>query len=169
MLSSMNRHLLAPTLLLLTIPLAAQTPTATAPQTPAVRPRPARSTPPPAGFAQSIVLWPEGAPGAKGTAEGDIPKLFTYPTTGSGPHAAVIVMPGGGFTSLKMEQEGADEARWLAAHGVAAFVLELDQPPAMGELTVFPHTARQLAAIAWLDGPTAAVGHNRRACSALAK
>jgi hypothetical protein len=37
-----------------------------------------------------------------------------------------------------MEQEGADEARWLAAHGVAAFVLELDQPPAMGELTVFP-------------------------------
>jgi acetyl esterase/lipase len=33
-------------------------------------------------------------------------------------------MPGGGFTSLKMEQEGAYEARWLAAHGVAAFVLE---------------------------------------------
>jgi hypothetical protein len=95
MLSSMNRHLLAPTLLLLTIPLAAQTPTATAPQGPAARPRPARSTPPPAGFAQSIVLWPEGAPGAKGTAEGDIPKLFTYPTTGRGPHAAVIVMPGG--------------------------------------------------------------------------
>src|ERR1039458_5648394 len=98
---TMNRHLLAPTLLLLTIPLAAQTPTATALQTPAVRPRPARSTPPPVGFAQSIVLWPEGAPGAKGTAEGDIPKLFTYPTTGSGPHAAVIVMPGWGLYEPK--------------------------------------------------------------------
>jgi acetyl esterase/lipase len=132
MLSSMNRHLLAPALLLLTIPPAAQTPTTTAPQTPAVRPRPARSTPPPSGFAQSIVLWPEGAPGAKGTTEGDIPKLFTYPTAGSGPHAAVIVMPGGGFTSLKMEQEGADEARWLAAHGVAAFVLEYRLSPAYG-------------------------------------
>jgi acetyl esterase/lipase len=84
------------------------------------------------GFSQSIALWPEGAPGAKGTAEGDIPKLFTYPTAGSGPHAAVIVMPGGGFTSLKMAQEGADEARWLAAHGVAAFVLEYRLFPAYG-------------------------------------
>ena len=76
------------------------------------------------------MLWPGGAPGAKGTAEGDIPKLFTYPAAGSGPHAAVIVMPGGGFTSLKMEQEGAYEARWLAAHGVAAFVLEYRLAPA---------------------------------------
>jgi acetyl esterase/lipase len=65
---------------------------------------------------------------AKGTTEGDIPKLFTYPVTAlgaaTGPRAAVIVMPGGGFTSLKMEEEGAYEARWLAAHGVQAFVLE---------------------------------------------
>ena len=53
---TMNRHLLAPALLLLTIPLAAQTPTTAAPQAPVARPRPARSTPPPAGFAQSIVL-----------------------------------------------------------------------------------------------------------------
>jgi acetyl esterase/lipase len=76
------------------------------------------------------VLWPNGAPGAKGTDERDIPKLFTYPTAGAGPHAAVIVMPGGGFTSLKMEQEGAYEARWLAAHSVAAFVLEYRLAPA---------------------------------------
>jgi len=42
MLSNMNRHLLAPALLLLTIPLAAQTPTATAPTSaqPASRPTP---------------------------------------------------------------------------------------------------------------------------------
>jgi acetyl esterase/lipase len=67
--------------------------------------------------------------------EGDIPKLFTYPVSGgaaagAGAHAAVIVMPGGGFNSLKMEQEGAYEARWLAAHGVAAFVLEYRLAPA---------------------------------------
>jgi acetyl esterase/lipase len=42
----------------------------------------------------------------------------------------MIVMPGGGFTSLKMEQEGAYEARWLAARGVAAFVLEYRLAPA---------------------------------------
>ena len=131
----MHRLLLAATLTLIAIPLVAQTPTAAAPQTPTqtpARPRPARSTPPPAGFTQSIALWPDGAPAAKGTAEGDIPKLFTYPTTGSGPHSAVIVMPGGGFTSLKMDQEGADEAKWLAARGVAAFVLEYRLSPAYG-------------------------------------
>jgi len=128
----MNRGLLVTVFLIMTLPLAAQTPTISSPPPSAARPRPARSTPPPGGFAQSIVLWPEGAPGAKGTAESDVPKLFTYPTAGSGPHAAVIVMPGGGFTSLKMEQEGADEARWLAAHGVAAFVLEYRLFPVYG-------------------------------------
>jgi acetyl esterase/lipase len=83
------------------------------------------------GFAQTIVLWQGGAPLAQGTTEGDIPKLFTYPTTGAGPHSAVIVMPGGGYTHEVMEQEGAYEARWLAAaHGVAAFVLEYRLSPA---------------------------------------
>jgi acetyl esterase/lipase len=88
-------------------------------------------TAPPSGFAQSIVLWPNGAPGARGTAEGDIPKLFTYPAAGgASPRAAVIVMPGGGYTHEVMEQEGAYEAKWLAAHGVAAFVLEYRLSPA---------------------------------------
>jgi acetyl esterase/lipase len=39
-------------------------------------------------------------------------------------HGAVVVMSGGGYTHEVMEQEGAYEARWLAAYGVAAFVLE---------------------------------------------
>lgn len=119
----MNRIALAAFSLLplLAIPLAAQTPVS---QTPV-----ATITKPPAGFAQTIVLWPNGAPMAKGTTEGDIPKLFTYPTAGTGEHAAVIVMPGGGYTHLVMEQEGAYEARWLAAHGVAAFVLEYRLAP----------------------------------------
>ena len=89
----------------------------------------ATKTAPPAGSTQTIVLWPDGAPGAKGTTEGDIPKLFTYPTASAGPHPSVIVMPGGGYTHLVMEQEGAYEARWLAAHGVQAFVLEYRLAP----------------------------------------
>ena len=39
-------------------------------------------------------------------------------------------MPGGGYTHEVMPQEGALEARWLAAHGVAAFVLEYRLSPA---------------------------------------
>lgn len=38
--------------------------------------------------------------------------------------AAVIVSPGGAFLSLSMTGEGSDVARWLADHGVAAFVLK---------------------------------------------
>lgn len=44
---------------------------------------------------------------------------------------AVIVAPGGGFTTLEMENEGYPVARWLADHGIAAFVLKyrLSQTP----------------------------------------
>jgi acetyl esterase/lipase len=123
----MNR----PALSLLALLASAATILAQPPVSPAP-PKPAVVTPPPGGFAQMIPLWPNGAPGAKGSAEGDIPKLFTYPTTGAGPHAAVIVMPGGGYTHLVMDMEGGYEARWLAAHGVAAFVLEYRLSPAYG-------------------------------------
>jgi acetyl esterase/lipase len=94
----------------------------------------ATDTKPPAGFTDTIVLWPNGAPLAlrTGTAatDGDVPKLFTYPAAGAGPHAAVIVMPGGGYTHLAMDKEGSVEARWLAAHGISAFVLEYRLSPA---------------------------------------
>jgi len=38
--------------------------------------------------------------------------------------AAVIVVPGGGFTMLQMDIEGWTVAHWLADHGIAAFVLK---------------------------------------------
>ena len=49
-------------------------------------------------------------------------------TTGT----AVVVAPGGGFTTLSMQNEGWDVAKALAARGVAAFVLKyrLNQTPA---------------------------------------
>lgn len=101
---------------------------------PAVAQTAATDTAPPAGFTSTIVLWPEGAPLAlrSGSAatSGDIPKLFTYPAAGAGPHTAVIVMPGGGYTHLVMDKEGSVEAKWLAAHGVTAFVLDYRLSPA---------------------------------------
>jgi acetyl esterase/lipase len=46
--------------------------------------------------------------------------------------AAVILAPGGGFQMLAMTTEGWQAARWLADHGVAAFVLKYrtDETPA---------------------------------------
>jgi acetyl esterase/lipase len=48
------------------------------------------------------------------------PVLPAGPRTG----AAVIVAPGGGFLGLAIEDEGWKVARWLANHGIAAFVLK---------------------------------------------
>lgn len=92
--------------------------------------RPNAGDPPPSGFSRAITLWPSGAPLAKGSASSDVPKLFYYPATGPGVGSAVIVLPGGGYTHVVMEKEGAVEAKWLAAHGVAAFVLQYRLSPA---------------------------------------
>jgi acetyl esterase/lipase len=75
------------------------------------------------------ILWPNGAPGAVGKDFDDVPKLYCYPATGDGPHAAVVVLPGGGYNHLVMEKEGAVEARWLNAHGVSAYVLQYRLSP----------------------------------------
>jgi acetyl esterase/lipase len=85
--------------------------------------------PPPTGYSRIIQLWPNSAPFAKGTASGDVPKLYLYPAIGTGVKSAVIVLPGGGYTHEMMEKEGAVEARWLAAHGVVAFVLQYRLSP----------------------------------------
>jgi acetyl esterase/lipase len=86
--------------------------------------------PPPTGYAKIFNLWPGAAPMAKGLAPGDVPKLYYYPAVGAGVGSAVIVLPGGGYTHVVMEKEGAVEGRWLAAHGIAAFVLQYRLSPA---------------------------------------
>lgn len=79
---------------------------------------------PPKGFVSIEKLWTGPAPGAQGTAERDTPKLFCYPAPGPGPHAAVVVLPGGGYLHVVMEKEGGVEARWLNDHGISAYVLQ---------------------------------------------
>ena len=46
------------------------------------------------------------------------------PVGGKSSGAAVIILPGGGFNYLAMENEGWAAARWLADRGVTAFVLK---------------------------------------------
>ena len=93
---------------------------------------PVHVTPPPSGASRVVVLWPGAAPGAHGTADGDVPRLYVYPAAANPTHTAVIVMPGGGYTNLVMEKEGAATAQWLNEHGVTAFVLQYRLGPAYG-------------------------------------
>ena len=70
----------------------------------------------------AIALWPDGAPGALGDGEIDIPQITVHlPANGSG--AGVIVNPGGGYRILASDHEGLQVARWLNRRGIAAFVL----------------------------------------------
>lgn len=68
-------------------------------------------------------LWPSGAPGAIGSEEQDKPHLEIFSGFGPGPHTAVIVCPGGGYTHLAYEKEGTRIAEWLNLRGITAFVL----------------------------------------------
>jgi acetyl esterase/lipase len=70
-------------------------------------------------------LWPNGAPLAKGDADGDIPSLTVYlasPEKATG--AAVVIYPGGGYGALAMDHEGHQIARWLNSLGVSGFIVK---------------------------------------------
>ena len=73
---------------------------------------------------KTIPLWPNGAPGAKGSADEDIPSLTIFLPTANPTRTGVVIAPGGGYTHLAMDKEGFAVAKWLNQHGVAAFVLK---------------------------------------------
>ena len=70
-----------------------------------------------------VPLWPNGAPGAVGKAEADIPAVSIYLPAANPTGTLVVVAPGGGYQHLAMDHEGLQVAQWLNAHGVAAVVL----------------------------------------------
>lgn len=85
----------------------------------------------------TIPLWPQGAPGSEARKdepekiEGDRvsniqhPSLTVYlPPKEKATGTAIIVVPGGGHRFLVMRHEGYNVGEWLAARGVAAFVLK---------------------------------------------
>jgi acetyl esterase/lipase len=73
---------------------------------------------------QTILLWPNGAPGAQGAEDRDKPALTIYmPPNTTGPMTAVIIAPGGSYARLSMNNEGRAPANYLNALGIAAFVL----------------------------------------------
>ena len=58
-------------------------------------------------LAEPILLWPNGVPGATGVRDEDKPAVIAFvaeASTRSG--AAVLVVPGGGFTIRAVDHEG---------------------------------------------------------------
>lgn len=73
---------------------------------------------------KAISLWQNGAPGALGTNDSDIPTVTPYlphPTNATG--AAMVICPGGAYVGLA-PHEGHDYALFLAQHGITCFVLK---------------------------------------------
>jgi acetyl esterase/lipase len=76
------------------------------------------------------LLWPQGAPGAKGDKAEDKPSLTVFlPPASVANGTAVIVCPGGGYQHLASSYEGNEPAEWLQKRGVAAFVLRYRLSP----------------------------------------
>jgi len=93
---------------------------------------------------QVIPVWPGVAPGSENWTQKD-ETTHLPPMAAGGPlvrnvvrptltvflpnppvpkGTAIVVCPGGGFHFLSWESEGTEVAKWLSAHGVAAFVLK---------------------------------------------
>jgi len=72
-------------------------------------------------------LWPGKAPGALGESPEDRPSLTPYLLEG-GPHACVIVCPGGGY-QVRAQHERDPIAIWLNQAGVSSCVLDYRVKP----------------------------------------
>lgn len=77
-----------------------------------------------------VPLWADGAPGALGKTDADVPAVSVYLPAANPTHTAVVVAPGGGYQHLALDHEGLQVAQWLNAHGVAAIVLRYRLGPA---------------------------------------
>jgi len=82
--------------------------------------------PVPESWARLTADFPDGthmdARTARNVAVPTMTPVLPDPAKATG--AAVVIAPGGAFLSLSMDSEGFQIARWLADHGIAAFVLK---------------------------------------------
>ncbi|MBT7166569.1 MAG: alpha/beta hydrolase [Victivallales bacterium] len=80
------------------------------------------------GRNEPLPLWPDGAPGAKGTDSEDCPDLTVHLPAGEGPFPCVVVCPGGGYGG-RAAHEADPIAEWLAAIGIAGAVVSYRVSP----------------------------------------
>jgi len=118
-------HLLTPALVVVLV--AASGVAAAQAPSPSASPTPYRSNPVDTahGDREFLLLWPDGAPGALGTAPEDRPKITLYRApVAAASGAGIVVCPGGGYGTLASDHEGKQVAEWLNSLGVSAFVLQ---------------------------------------------
>jgi acetyl esterase/lipase len=96
--------------------------------------------------AEDIPLWPAGvipadlaAKAPVETPEGflkdiHVPTIAPYLATATGRTAAVVVVPGGGYSIVAVHHEGYDVAKWFNSIGVSAFVLKYRLPRPEGHV-----------------------------------
>ena len=95
------------------------------------------------GLAQSeiISLYPEGIPCKSDLITETVydqsgrifkkvgnPELWHYPASNPKNHAALLIIPGGGYYGLWFDKEGVDIANWANGLGISAFVLKYRLP-----------------------------------------
>ena len=100
---------------------------------------------------QTIPLWPNGAPGAKGTdPDKDIPSLTLWlpkPELATG--SAVVVCPGGGYGMLAVDHEGKQIAEWLNSLGITAIVLKYRLGPRYHHPAMIQDAGRAIRTARW--------------------
>lgn len=72
----------------------------------------------------TMLLWPEGAPFAQGSAPADQPRITVYLPERQTTKTAVVLCPGGGYVMLATDHEGKQVAQWFNNLGIAVFMLE---------------------------------------------
>ena len=84
-------------------------------------------------LAEPVLLWQNGAPGATGNSDEDKPAIIPFvPESSLRNGAAILVVPGGGFTIRAVDHEGVLVAQWLKNHGITAFLLRYRLRPLYG-------------------------------------
>lgn len=92
-----------------------------APDMAGVKPAPesARTATNPARFA--------GLP-VTGVYDVSVPTMTVYPARASGPRAAMLVFPGGGFQQLAIDLEGTETCDWMTARGIVCVLVKYRVP-----------------------------------------
>jgi acetyl esterase/lipase len=98
---------------------------------------------------KTFPLWPEGAPGAKGTdPKLDVPTITLYPAEAEkASGASVVICPGGGYGMLAMDHEGKQIAEWLNGVGITAVVLKYRLGPRYHHPAMLQDAARAIRTV----------------------
>jgi acetyl esterase/lipase len=85
----------------------------------------------PINLPRQIALWPNSATIPFGsTQDGTLPRLTYYlPSDEYRTGQSMLILPGGGYEMVSTAKEGHRPAQYLAAHGIAAGVLEYRHAP----------------------------------------